>query len=535
MLMSRQIAIASIMLSAALAGSASAQAKPPAGKACEVDEGRPSDVAKAYLAIAQAVGNQNPKPGEVPKALAGAVKGLANGNDNPVGRAYEMGKALVLWSVQPDIPLTTKRGTLGFEKNPDGMIDLPVAIDSAFTIVEKAMPECKADIKLWRSQKVWINLINGALGELNADQLDSAEVHANRSLVLNHDSPYAFMVLGQVASRRNPPKTEEAIRLYQKTIDLSGTDSTYNDVKRSTLVNLANLAANAAEEEKDPAAKAKLVAQARTSYQAIIAMSPAGHPYAESASSGLDRLDIAAGDTAAVRARYAPMCNNSSAFTFNQLLQGGTRASQVKDTPCAIKLFEGAYEKNPYHRDALRNLAIMYVQGKEFDKAIPLYKRLLEIDPNGDNGHIGVFVYGGIGQRWAEANKAIVARFNASKATETALRKTLTDSATITADSNRFYIAIAVDLNTQQDSQFVKVNFTEFTNVGDKVTLGGSIMNNSAAPKTFPMSVEFLDKTGKVVATQQASVGPVAPQSSGRFTVTATAPGIVAFKYAKLN
>src|ERR1043166_1525309 len=240
MLMSRQIAIASIMRRAALAGSAAAQPKPPAGKACEVDEGRPSDVAKAYLAIAQAVGNQNPKPGEVPKALAGAVKGLANGNDNPVGRAYEMGKALVLWSVQPDIPLTTKRGTLGFEKNPDGMIDLPVAIDSAFTIVEKAMPECKADIKLWRSQKVWINLINGALGELNADQLDSAEVHANRSLVLNHDSPYAFMVLGQVASRRNPPKTEEAIRLYQKTIDLSGTDSTYNDVKRSTLVNLAN-------------------------------------------------------------------------------------------------------------------------------------------------------------------------------------------------------------------------------------------------------------------------------------------------------
>ena len=47
--------------------------------------------------------------------------------------------------------------------------------------------------------------------------------------------------------------------------------------------------------------------------------------------------------------------------------------------------------------------------------------------------------------------------------------------------------------------------------------------------------VEFFDKDGKVVATQRADVGSVAPKQSKTFTVSAEAPGVVAYRYQPVS
>jgi hypothetical protein len=80
----------------------------------------------------------------------------------------------------------------------------------------------------------------------------------------------------------------------------------------------------------------------------------------------------------------------------------------------------------------------------------------------------------------------------------------------------------------------MKVTFNEFSTPGDTATLGGSISNSTEQSQTYTMKVDFLDVTGKAIASQTATVGPVAAGQSGRFRVSAAGPGIAAFRYAPL-
>ena len=92
-------------------------------------------------------------------------------------------------------------------------------------------------------------------------------------------------------------------------------------------------------------------------------------------------------------------------------------------------------------------------------------------------------------------------------------------------------VAKVVDWNTKADSMPVQVLFAEFTPGADKATLAGEIRNRTATEKSYVLNVEFLDKSGAVVGTGSATVDKVAPRSAGRFSITATAPGVVAFRY----
>src|ERR1044071_8088385 len=136
-------------LSAVCASAAIAQA----AKECQMQEGKPSTVGRATLSIQMA---SNSDPAGAARRLTEAVKALTdNGDkmDNQVGRNFVLGKALVLWTLQPNVTLITKRGPLGYSTNPDATIDLAAAIDSSFQVVEKAMPECITETSRWRGQK----------------------------------------------------------------------------------------------------------------------------------------------------------------------------------------------------------------------------------------------------------------------------------------------------------------------------------------------------------------------------------------------
>ncbi|MGH7670042.1 MAG: hypothetical protein ACRENQ_11180, partial [Gemmatimonadaceae bacterium] len=152
---------------------------------------------------------------------------------------------------------------------------------------------------------------------------------------------------------------------------------------------------------------------------------------------------------------------------------------------------------------------------------------------DGNNGRLSTLTYAGLAKQFADLNRDIVARYAKTKNAQ--LKKVLTDSASLTTDSNRVYTDLAVKANARADSMPVVVSFTEFSDVDNKATLGGTIANNTQSAKTYTMKVDFLDKTGAVVASQQQVVGPVAPQMAGKFSVTVTAPGITAFKYAPLD
>ena len=75
----------------------------------------------------------------------------------------------------------------------------------------------------------------------------------------------------------------------------------------------------------------------------------------------------------------------------------------------------------------------------------------------------------------------------------------------------------------------------EFSRRPDGTTLAGTIENRTSASKTYNLSVELLDKTGTVIDTQTATVGPVAAKSKGTFKLTSSKGGAYGYRYKPLT
>ena len=524
MLATAKKAVLPLLLSAAATAVAGAQQKE-----CEIDEGRPGEVARAMLALQ--VAQSTNKPEDAAKQLRSAVASLekADRSKNPVGTNFVLGKTLVLWMSQPNVTPVTTRGGLGFSQNPQATIDLVTAIDSAFAVVEKASPECASQTTAWRAQKGWVSMINEAIQQLNADKSDSAELLARRSLILNPNAPYGYMVLGNVAQKKS--QTRQAIDYFKQTAVKAGSDTSYTDLKRQTLLAAGNMAAEAADAASG-AEKTALAADAKWAFETLLADAKTGN-YADAARAGIARLASASGDTAAVKATYSEQLSNPSSFSFQQLLNAGVTAARTKQVGDATTLFEAAYQKNKYHRDVLYNLAIMYLNADKYDRAIPMTRELVAVDPsNGENYRLYTIAFANKQKAYNDKIKKYNALVKDAKTPRA--KKAYDDTARVYFDSAKAVADSALKYNAMAEAFPVKVVFTEFSSAEDKSTLGGTVTNSSDQSQTYSVKVEFLDITGKVVSSQTATVGPVAPGQSGRFSVSATAPGIAAFKYAPL-
>jgi tetratricopeptide (TPR) repeat protein len=529
--------IRAVGLGLACAGIAGAQEK-----ACEVNESRPTAIGRATLAVQVAQSTQD--PAAAAKQLSAAVKGLtenAERIDNQVGRNFVLGKALVLWSIQPNIEMVTTRGALGYTVNPQGTIDLVSAIDSAFKVVEAAHPECITETAQWRGQRGWVTLVNQAIEKLNADQLEEAQQIADRAIMLNPYGPYGYVIKGNVLQKQE--RASDAFAMYRKAIEVSGQDTTYADIKRHSLISLGNLAADSAEMAADAAAKRPYVEAARTAFEQIISDPNAGESLA-GARSGMCRVIIASGDTAALRATYQPLLANPASAPYSELMNAGVCMARAEMERDATVLFKAANEKNPWHRDALSNLAIMLVNSEQFEAAIPVAQRLVSVEPNSsDNLQLLVISYAGIAKRAKEQRTAGSGKAPAAKAGAKATGAKAGAPARLTAAQidalfkvEQAYTDSAVKANELREGLPVKVSLTEFTINDEKAVVAGTIQNNGTADKSVAMKVDFLNVSGQPVATKDVQVTVPAGRSA-RFDATVT-PGnkeIVAFRYSRIE
>jgi len=231
-------AAALLVVSAASLGAQQTAAAPPA---CDATQPTNPAALKANLTLQQALKQQQAKsdPAGVAKNLTATVKSVENGASDPAS-AYVLGSALALWMNQPGIGLTPKRSAVGFSSNPEATIDLPSAIDSLFRIVETKQPSCAYYTAYWRGgQQAYLDLVNGAINALNADKLDSAQFYATQANKLYSASPYGTMVLGNIASKRN--NNDEAVKYWQEAATAAASDTSYRDVERQGLGNIASV------------------------------------------------------------------------------------------------------------------------------------------------------------------------------------------------------------------------------------------------------------------------------------------------------
>ena len=465
---------------------------------CEIDDGKPNQVKDARNALVTAglVG----KPDDKKKQIAKAV-GLLTGpqaNANPIGKNWLLGRALVTIAALPDQPPVAPKASLGYAGAPADQIDLVLAADSAFDVVEQAMPQCESEVEQYR-RVPYVPLVNQAVNLYNAKQIDSAVALANRALIIYPKSPVAYNIIGNAAQGKDD--IPGAVDAFKKMLVAIGTDTAYADEKKQVMLNIGQLLAAQAD-AAEGAKKQELAKQAAEAYQAYLKE----YPGDAGAQSGLARAQLLAGDSASANKIYSDMLAAPDKYSDMQLFEAGVNAARAERSKEASQLFEAGLKKNPFYRDGLFNLAVTYLTANQHDKMLPVLDRLVVVDPNNpENYRVFVNYY----QDKVKAEKNV------------ATKKMLSDSVL------KYYKLFS--------EPAVKVTFNLFSHDGAKSTLGGTIENLSPASKSYTLKVEFLDNTGNTLATQEATVGPVDSKASKPFRITVEKEGVVAFKYAPLD
>jgi tetratricopeptide (TPR) repeat protein len=487
----------------AAALSLSAAAAPLAAQTastCDPTANTRGDIAKAQFSMTRALSTI--EKGTSTKDVQDVLRLVDNGTDNPTARNYLRGESYIILLMQPNAQAVVPRSALGLTTNPTATVDLYLAADSAFSAVEKALPECGPTVTQWRQQKPWLNSLNGAINALNAGQNDSAEMLAKRSLVLDRRAPYAYSVLGSVAeNRKNYAAAED---YWKQTLAAAGTDTAYADVRLKTLYAIA-LSNSDRVETATSATKRAAARAAIQPWQDYIAVANNDLLLAD-AIDNVSRMYLEAGDSVSVPTIYRPLIANPTKYGELSLVHAGVVATRNGHPDDAIKLFDAALAQNPYSRDAINNLAATYIQNKEYAKAFPLIDKLVTLDPsNPDNPLLYAFAYQGL--------------YKGTK--DKKLQKIYTDS--------------LVYFNNKSENAPVKVQVTEFTRRPDATLLGGTIENRGTTAKTYTLNVDLLDKSGAVVSSETATVGPVAPKKSATFKITAAKGGVYGYRYKPIT
>jgi tetratricopeptide (TPR) repeat protein len=463
---------------------------------CDPTANTKGDIAKAQFSMTRAISTAD--KGNPTRDLQEVLRLVDNGNDNPTARNYLRGEAYIVYLMQPNAQAVVQRGILGMTTNPTATIDLYAAADSAFSIVEKASPECVPVIAQWRQQKPWLNALNGAINALNTGQLDSAEMLAKRSLVLDRHAPYAYSVLGSIAQQRK--NSAAATDYWKQALAAAGTDTIYTDVRTKVLYEIASATSDKADAATG-AAKRAAAKDAIKPWQDYIAVANNDLLLAD-AIDNVSRMYYDSGDSVSIPSVYAALLANPSKYGEISLVHAGVVATRNGHQADAQKLFDAALAQNPYSRDAINNLAATYIQNNQFPKAFPLIDKLVSLDPsNPDNQLLYAFAYQGL--------------YKGTK--DKKLQKIYTDS--------------LVYFNNKSENMPVKLAVTEFTRRPDQTLLAGTIENRGTTPKTYTVNVEILDKAGTVISTETATVGPVAPKKSGAFKITSAKGGAYGYRY----
>lgn len=467
--------------------------------------------------------------------------------------------------------LTEALTTDGQDKNPAAWYYLgryyvvrndAVGADSAFRKAEALLPACKEDILFWRRNSLWVPAFNAGVAALNAQQYDSAVAAFRRATIIYDVEPQSFTTLATAffnmpaetflpdstfhrmypnlpdsvaqATRDSISRTryDSAAKYFRRGYEASW-DPKYLRDKHDALFNLGNAfyaaqhydsaAAVYSEylklEPNDAQALARLadvlensghMDSAQAVYAYIIAhadsMDPVNLfnagvsiynaapslPDTERVSSDCRRQRVAGrtGLTVVQRRSITAQCDSVARDTMKT-----RNAAAAENYRLAAQAFEAGLARNGQNRDGLFNLANAYFALRQGDKMLPVSQRLTAVDPLNRNSVRLV------AQAWQLMGRS---------------------------DSALHYVTIADSLLP------VDVSVGSFAPEEQSATLNGIVTNFHTAPSApLTLAFEFLDVSGKVLATQTVEVPQIAAGENHAFQVQASGAGIVAWRYHK--
>ncbi len=497
-----------VSLSGVALAPAALSAQPGGGVApqCTIDQNNPKELALMSLKFQSA--RSAPTPEARKKALRDIVKELDTKPErfakNPGGYNFTLVQALTIWGVEPGLADAPARSELGFITNPAEPYDILVNMDVAYKAIVAAVPACEAEITGMRMNEVWLAATKAALDASNAGKLDSADYFAKRSMLMSATNPYPHYVMANTANARN--NRAVAIMHWKHVVKYAADDTTYRDLKNSSMYYAAMSQLEDAQ-AKTGAEQVTVAREAAEGFKALLTATPDNPDAPNLLLSWADAL-TAAKDTALIPTVYTPLLTQASA-TDIALATAGVIATRANKSDDALKLFQAATVKNPFNRDAQRNVAAAHYAKDQYTLMFEPTRKLVDLDPNNFDGWM-LFAYAaqGLAKAAQTAKKPIEVR-------------AWTDS--------------LVKYQTYAEALPVKVDVTSFDRRKDMATLILSLEQVAAKDGQYSITAEFLDLAGAVVATTTEAAGPIKKGETKSVTIKATGAGIMSYRYKALK
>jgi tetratricopeptide (TPR) repeat protein len=420
--------------------------------------------------------------------------------------------------------------------------------DSALSKALALAPDCKDDITLYRRQ-AWVPVFNAGVQAWQAGNTDSAIASFERANRIYQAEPMGFIYLASLFIGREAPDTalratdparyrrdsvlfagriDSAAKYFRLAVPAAA-DPKFAKERRDALFNIARVYHAGQRSDEAAAAYRDYLAAYPNDIQAMAALAAIYTQTGrrDSATALYDRILVHAdsADAADLFAAAQAVLSAIPAAPDTATLAADCRAAQRKQTPglparqiaarcqpaaadtmrqfhavadpqyrLAARLYEAGLAKNPYHRDALYNLAgISYLVG-DTSRVLPLAQRLYAVDPM--NRSTLAKIAGG----WQLLGKK---------------------------DSVLHYLQVA-------DSLPVEVTVNTFSARDSAASLDGTFTNlRPSRSPTLVVTFEFLDARGGVVAAQTDTVPALEPAASRGFRIKATGQGIVAWRYRR--
>jgi tetratricopeptide (TPR) repeat protein len=323
-------------------------------------------------------------------------------------------------------------------------------------------------------------------------------------MLMSATNPYPHYVLASVANARN--ERANAIMHWKHVINYAANDTTYRDIKSGSMYYMAMSQLEEAQ-TKTGAEQQKEAREAADGFKTLLTMTPDSPDAPNLLLSWADALTVAK-DTALIPTVYASLLTQASA-TDVALATAGVIATRANKSDDALKLFQAATVKNPFNRDALRNVAAAHYSKDQFTSMFAPSRKLVELDPNNFDGWM-MFAYASQGL---------------AKAAQTAKKpievKAWTDS--------------LVKYQTFAEALPVKVDVTSFDRRKDMATLVLALEQVAAKDGQYSVTAEFLDAAGAVVATATEAAGPIKKGETKSVTIKGTGAGIMSYRYKALK
>lgn len=355
--------------------------------------------------------------------------------------------------------------------------------DSAFTRAEKLAPDCNEDIQRYR-QAAWVPLVNDAVDFSKAEKNDSALALFRDANTIYRGQPNGLIGAGVIYANRN--ESDSAIKYLKEAADVAAAANLPEDRNNATL-NLGILQARAKKFDDAIATLEKYRGWAPKDTAAVKTL-----VYAYRNSGQKDKADALAKEFNMAPTEVAGGDTKEEASR-------GVALFQEKKYAEAAQVFGDVFAKQPFNHDALLNQAQSYYNLKDGAKLVDAASKFTALEPMHDLALL-LLEQGYRMQKQTDKQLAVVGQ-----------RRKLT---------------------TKIETTGIGISPTEI-----KLTMAAT-GRQAKDEKDAPMAAsgttlvfEFLGSDGAVLATQEVSIPPLAPDASHTFEVAAKANGINGWRY----